>query len=92
MASGVAVIATRSSAGVTQIIREGVDGLLVPPDSPELLAAAMDSLVRDHRLRGLFASRAGEIVERYSVTKIMNQWEAVLSEALARDVIGDHEI
>ncbi len=50
MASGCAVIAT-STGGPTEIITDGVDGLLVTPNRPEELAAAIDRLVDDRDLR-----------------------------------------
>ncbi len=50
MASGLPVVATRVG-GVTDIVQVGQTGLLVPSESPELLAEAIHRLVgdRDHR-------------------------------------------
>ena len=49
MAAGTAVIAARS-AGAPETVRDGVDGLVVPPRAPEALAAAIERLLADERL------------------------------------------
>lgn len=44
MAAGLAIVATRSGTGVEQALQSGA-GILVPPDDPEALAAALRSLL-----------------------------------------------
>lgn len=46
MAAGVPVVATRAG-GIPEVVRDGVDGLLVPPADPPALAAALDRILRD---------------------------------------------
>src|SRR5262245_552890 len=50
MACGVPVVAT-SSPGTREIIRDGVDGVLVDAHEPAALAAALERLLRDDALR-----------------------------------------
>jgi len=50
MAAGLPVIAC-DAGGPAEVITHGVDGLLVPPNDPEALAAAMLLLSRDDALR-----------------------------------------
>jgi glycosyltransferase involved in cell wall biosynthesis len=50
--AGLPVVATRVGSFPAQI-RDGVDGLLVDPSSPGQLAAALDSLYDDGRLRAM---------------------------------------
>lgn len=47
---GLACISTRLSA-ITELLEEGVSGLLVPPDEDEPLARALEKLIRDPALR-----------------------------------------
>ena len=61
LAAGVPVVASRI-AGYSEVIRDGEDGLLVPPQDPAALAAAtarvLDDLSLDHRLRDAGRRRA----------------------------------
>ncbi|MDQ4145631.1 MAG: glycosyltransferase, partial [Actinomycetota bacterium] len=50
MAAGMAVIAT-SVGGITEIVRDGTNALLVPSDDPSAMSAAIVRLVEDRRLR-----------------------------------------
>jgi starch synthase len=46
MACGTAVVASRVG-GIPEVVTDGVTGLLVPPDDPPALAAALNDLARD---------------------------------------------
>jgi glycosyltransferase involved in cell wall biosynthesis len=46
-ALGVPVVATRMG-GLPELVDDGVDGLLVAPDDPPALAAALERLIADH--------------------------------------------
>jgi glycosyltransferase involved in cell wall biosynthesis len=85
MAIGVPVIAT-AVGGPSEIIDDGVDGLLLPPGRPEpWVAAARSLLAQPERLRELgrrghetAAARFG--VERH-VEAVLEAYEAVLQPA-----------
>jgi 2-deoxystreptamine N-acetyl-D-glucosaminyltransferase/2-deoxystreptamine glucosyltransferase len=57
MASGTAIVAT-DSGGTPEIVRDGLEGVLVPPRNAEALAAAIRGLAEDPALRGRLG-RAG---------------------------------
>ena len=59
MSQEVAVISTTVSA-IPEIVQDGANGLLVPPDDPQALRAAIERLLRDASLRRRLA-RAGRI-------------------------------
>jgi L-malate glycosyltransferase len=50
MASGVPVVAT-SVGGTPEVLKNGVNGLLVPPSDPQALAAAIQKLLENSSLR-----------------------------------------
>ena len=79
MAAGLPVVATRIP-GYDEVVRDGVDGLLVPPDDPAALAAAILRVLTDPalalRLAGSGKARAAE----FSWDRVAAQVEAVYGE------------
>ena len=67
MACRKAVVAS-AVGGISEIIKHGVDGLLVSPDRPDELAAALRALLTDESLR----QRLGE--SGYAKTSDKFQW------------------
>jgi len=63
MASDVPVVATRLS-GIPELVQHEVTGLLVEPQDPEGLAAALERLLSDEALAGRLAAEARSLVER----------------------------
>jgi glycosyltransferase involved in cell wall biosynthesis len=59
----VAVVATRVAA-IPELIQDGVHGLLVPPDDPAALAAALDRVLAEPQLRRRLAHAACARVRR----------------------------
>ena len=84
MAAGRPVVATRVG-GIPEAVRDGVDGLLVPPRDPEALARAIVTLARDEGLR----RRMGEAGRRrareeFSVEEAARRYEEFYLEILER--------
>jgi glycosyltransferase involved in cell wall biosynthesis len=71
--------------GIPETIRDGIDGLLVPPADPVTLAAAVIRLARDAPLRDRLAASGRRRVEyRFSVAASVSQVEAIYEEELVR--------
>lgn len=83
MAFGLPVISFDCPSGPGEIIRDGVDGLLVPPNDIGALANAMDWLMGAERERRQLATRATEVTERFSLARIADMWCHVLEEAVS---------
>ena len=84
MAAGLPVISFNCPSGPQEIIRDGQDGVLVPPEDVQGLAAALDRLMGDQALRARLAARAPEVLDRFGVERAMRMWEAVLSQTLTQ--------
>jgi len=78
MASGLAVIATRSG-GPEEIVVHGETGLLVPVSDPPALAAAIAGLAGDpDRRQRMGAAGRERARERYSISRMLDAYEQVL--------------
>jgi glycosyltransferase involved in cell wall biosynthesis len=77
MAHGVPAVSVDCNTGPRDIIRHGIDGLLVPPDDIAALSDALARVMGDATLRGQLASRSVEARERFSVAKIGQMWETL---------------
>jgi len=83
MASGVPVIAT-AVGGNRELVRDEVDGLLVPPDSGHLLAAAAARLLADPaRAAALAAAARQRVLADYSVEAMVEGHAALFTRLLA---------
>ena len=80
MSCGLAVVASDCSAGVRQIVRPGLDGLLVPPGEPEALAQAMLWLMQNPQGRASLAAKAPEVVERFGLRRVLEQWDSLFRQ------------
>jgi len=78
LAVGTPVIAT-AVGGVPEVVRDGENGLLVPPDDPEALAAAIRRFFGDGELRRRLAEAARGSVAAYTEEAVFGRIEEELA-------------
>jgi glycosyltransferase involved in cell wall biosynthesis len=80
LAVGTPVIAT-AVGGVPEIVRDGENGLLVPPGDPAALAEAIRRFFAEPELRERLCSAAAPSVERFAPEHVYGRLERILEEA-----------
>lgn len=78
---GTPVVST-AVGGVPEVVHDGQNGLLVPPNDPAALAGAMRSVLEDDALRDKLAAEARPSVAAIGRDAIYTRLEQVLAEAV----------
>ena len=84
MACGLPVISFDCPTGPSVLIRDGIDGLLIPPLDENSLANAMDRLMGDPAERERLSKRAPEVTDRFGLEKIMSIWEELIFDLIKK--------
>jgi len=83
MAAGTPIVAT-NSGGTPEIVRDGIEGILVPPRDPAALARAIGALAADPGLRArLGAAGVARVAAEFTIERYVARTLAVYDEALA---------
>jgi len=82
MALGLACVTTDCPSGPSTIVRPEIDALLVPNEDEGALGEAMARLMGDAELRARLGAKAKQITERFSLAKILGQWDELFRLAL----------
>ena len=80
MACGLPAVSFDFKCGPKDIIRHGVNGLLVKNGDVQGLADAMMHLMADEQLRQRMSSEARKVVETYSEEVVMRKWLELFDE------------
>lgn len=80
MTYGVPAVSFDCDTGPRDIIRHGIDGLLVPPGDLDALQAELESLIGNRSLREAYGLRAIEARERFSIERIAAMWQFLFDE------------
>lgn len=82
MASGVPVVST-NAGGVSFIVRDGINALLVPIGDHAAMAAAVQRLLRDPELARRLRDAALTEVQKYTWARVRKEWAEVYASALS---------
>lgn len=82
LAVGLPIVAT-NVGGVPEGVREGVEGLLVPPRRPDLLAEAIEALVLDPERRATMSAAAAERGRGYDIDAAVRRTEQIYRDLCA---------
>ncbi len=75
-------IVTTNVGELPYIWEDGVDALLVPPNDPQAMAAAVKRILTDPELASRLSANARKKAETYGWTVILTRWEALFNKML----------
>ena len=75
LSHGLPAVSFDCDTGPRDIIRHGIDGLLVPANDSAALTEALDRVMGDAHLRRRLAIRAQDARERFSIERVGKMWE-----------------
>ena len=80
MACGLPVIATNCAASIQEIVREGVDGIVIPNEDIPALTKAVSELMNDPERCQQMSDQATRIIGKLDLPIIMRKWDKLLNE------------
>ncbi|MBO2456824.1 glycosyltransferase family 4 protein [Actinomadura violacea] len=83
-ACGLPVVAFDCPCGPREIVTDGRDGLLVPPEDSGAFAEALLRMIDDVELRRDMAVHAAAAASRFDIAVVAESWERMLAELQAR--------
>jgi glycosyltransferase involved in cell wall biosynthesis len=81
LSHGLPAVSFDCDSGPRDIIRNEIDGLLVPAGDLNGLTSALDRMMSNETIRRKFAERGLEVRERFSTDRIAGLWEALFKDA-----------
>ena len=83
MLCGLPVIATDCPSGPRELVRDGIDGILIPNQDEAALTAAIERTISNPEERAKFAKSAPQVGSRFSLEKIIQDWIDLSQQAIA---------
>jgi glycosyltransferase involved in cell wall biosynthesis len=90
MACGLCVVST-NVGGIPYLIRDGKNGLLVPPNDAEAMAAAVRKILDTPGLAERLSRRARQTVSGLDWSQVLPRWEAILQSAASMSTVENRK-
>ncbi len=85
LACGLCVVSTRVG-GIPDLVRDGEEALLVPPDDAEAMAAAVHRVLSEPALAEQLSARGRARAEKADWSVVLPQWEGLFAAASRKEV------
>lgn len=79
MAAGLPIVST-DVGGISRLLTDGIDALLVPESSPEAMAQAVERLLDEEGLARKLARNARERARDFDWSRVLPRWHRLLDE------------
>lgn len=81
LASGLPAVCFDCDTGPREVVRDGIDGVLVRPNGDVgAMASALSALMRDEPARTAMAARAVDARERFSARRVLGLWQQLFDD------------
>lgn len=74
------IVSFNIKTGPSEIVRDGVDGILVPPQDIEAMSNAICSIIEDDDMRIRMSDKSQENIDKFSKKTIINKWMSLIEE------------
>lgn len=89
MTHALPVVAFDCPTGPRDVLRDGVDGVLVPPRDVDALAAALGRVIADRERRVRMGKAAAKAARAYAAELVMPLWEDLFAELVGGEQVSD---
>jgi glycosyltransferase involved in cell wall biosynthesis len=83
LAYGLPAVSIDCATGPSDIVSDGVNGLLVPQDDIDALTSALAALMSDASLRRRLGAGALEVRERLALDRVSGEWERLFARLVS---------
>ena len=81
MACGLCIVST-DVGGISSLLEDGVDALLVPPDNHEAMAAAIQRILTEPDLAARLSANAGKKAGQFDWLGVLPKWEEIFERII----------
>lgn len=82
MASGKPIVAVDAGA-LGELCQNGVNGILVPKDDVDAVAAALDKILGDKKLQAEYSKKSLDIAKTHDMAHTLDQYEGIYRQVIA---------
>ena len=80
MSFSIPAVAFACKAGVSEVVKDGVNGYLVTPGDIKEFARKIDKLISNDAERHSKGIKARETLSKFSKDRVLNEWERILEK------------
>lgn len=85
MAFGLACISTNCPSGPSELIKDGINGFLIPNEDQKALEIKLSTLMIDDNKRKLFSRTASKNMDKFNVGNVSRKWELLINDLIQND-------
>ena len=82
MSCGLPAVSFDCPTGPGEIIRNGVDGYLVKTEDLDTMQIMLGKLMEDQVLRKSMGEKAREVLDRFNIDSVMEEWEKLINRSV----------